>query len=188
MTPANLVALPAATDRPIPDFPRACARGISFRRIREMDQAFLSALYGSTRAEEVSVLPWSDAEKSDFLDMQFRAQHNHYMTHYPDADWLVIERDDEPIGRLYIEVWPSEIRVIDIALMPYARGTGLGRAVMKDVMALAAADGLGVGIHVEHNNPAMRLYRRLGFTKREDKGVYHLMRWDPTPAVGDAPT
>jgi hypothetical protein len=34
-----------------------------------------------------------------------------------------------------------------------------------------------VTIHVEKNNPAMRLYRRLGFTAVEDKGVYDLMRW-----------
>ena len=32
-------------------------------------------------------------------------------------------------------------------------------------------------IHVEKNNPAMRLYRRLGFRTEEDKGVYDLMRW-----------
>ena len=43
----------------------------------------------------------------------------------------------------------------------------------------AGADGLGedVSIHVEKQNPAMRLYRRLGFEIEEDKGVYDLMRW-----------
>jgi hypothetical protein len=34
-----------------------------------------------------------------------------------------------------------------------------------------------VSIHVEKFNPAMRLYRRLGFLTEEDKGVYDLMRW-----------
>jgi hypothetical protein len=34
-----------------------------------------------------------------------------------------------------------------------------------------------VSIHVEKLNPAMRLYRRLGFVTEEDKGVYDLMRW-----------
>ena len=41
----------------------------------------------------------------------------------------------------------------------------------------AAACGKDVSIHVEKFNPAMRLYRRLGFTTEEDKGVYDLMRW-----------
>ena len=34
-------------------------------------------------------------------------------------------------------------------------------------------------IHVEHNNPAMRLYKRLGFRKIDDNGIYHLMEWSP---------
>ena len=32
-----------------------------------------------------------------------------------------------------------------------------------------------MSIHVEKANPAMRLYRRLGFATLEDKGVYDLM-------------
>ena len=43
----------------------------------------------------------------------------------------------------------------------------------------AAAAGKDVSIHVEKFNPAMRLYRRLGFATEEDKGVYDLMRWTP---------
>jgi ribosomal protein S18 acetylase RimI-like enzyme len=34
-----------------------------------------------------------------------------------------------------------------------------------------------VRLHVEFNNPAMKLYRRLGFETIEDQGVYHLMEW-----------
>ncbi|WP_375565671.1 GNAT family N-acetyltransferase [Oceaniradius stylonematis] len=165
---------PAA--RTLPHLPRAAANGLAFRRIADADMGFLSALYAATRAEEVAPLPWSDAQKAAFLDQQFQAQHAHYMEHYPDADWLIAERGGAPAGRLYLERWPSEIRVIDIALMPDVRGQGLGRAMMEDVISLAGAGGLGVGIHVEKNNPAMRLYERLGFTPREDKGVYWLMR------------
>jgi hypothetical protein len=35
-----------------------------------------------------------------------------------------------------------------------------------------------VSIHVEKLNPAMGLYRRLGFICVEDKGVYDLMHWN----------
>jgi len=168
----------AADARALPPLPRAAANGLRFRRITDADMAFLCALYAAGRAEEVAPLPWTEAEKATFLAAQFDAQHAHYMQHYPDADWLIAERDGMPVGRLYLERWPSEIRVIDIALMPDTRGQGLGGAMMEDVIALAGADGLGVGIHVEKNNPAMRLYERLGFTPREDKGVYWLMRRD----------
>lgn len=175
--PGHTILAAARDARPLPVLPRAAARGLAFRRMNEDDLPFLGSLYASTRTEELAPLPWSAEEKRAFLEQQFRAQHAHYMQHYPDADWLVVEREGAPVGRLYLERWPSEIRIIDIALMPGARGTGLGRAMLEDVQALAARDGLGVGIHVEHNNPAMRLYLRLGFSRREDKGVYHLMHW-----------
>jgi ribosomal protein S18 acetylase RimI-like enzyme len=183
MTETPTAAIPKAAGRPLPEFARATRRGLCFRRIGEADLPFLAELYASTRRDELAPLPWSEAEKSAFLQMQFQAQHAHYMQHYPDADWLIVEQTGDAIGRLYLETWPSEIRIIDIALMPEARGAGLGQAMLEDVQALAARTGLGVGIHVEHNNPAMSLYRRLGFAKREDKGVYHLLRWEPSGPV-----
>ena len=53
-------------------------------------------------------------------------------------------------------------------------------------MAEGEASGLLVRIHVEENNPAMRLYLRLGFEKIEEQGIYHLMEWTPARAsVGE---
>ena len=48
---------------------------------------------------------------------------------------------------------------------------------LRDLMDEAAAAGKDVSIHVAKFNPAMRLYRRLGFAIEDDKGVYDLMRW-----------
>lgn len=160
-------------------YARAAARGLGFRPMTAQDLGLLSALYASTRAEELAPLPWSDAEKTSFLEMQFQAQHAHYLKHYPDAARLVIERSDVPVGRLYIERWPDQQRIIDIALAPEARGQGLGGALLRDIMDDARSERRAVGIHVEKQNPAMRLYRRLGFVTIEDKGVYDLLRWDP---------
>ncbi len=86
-------------------------------------------------------------------------------------------RAGEDIGRLYIERWPSQHCIIDIAFLPEHRGKGLGEALLRDLLDEAAAAGKDVSIHVEKLNPAMRLYRRLGFVTEEDKGVYDLMRW-----------
>jgi ribosomal protein S18 acetylase RimI-like enzyme len=161
--------------------------GAGFRAITPADMQFLCALYRSTREAELSRVPWSEAEKQRFIQMQFDAQHAHYQAHYPKAEWLVIERDGAPIGRLYLETWESEIRIIDIALMPQARGQGLGAAILRDLMDEARALGRSVGIHVEKTNPAMTLYRRLGFRPVEDKGVYDLLCWSADARTGDAP-
>jgi ribosomal protein S18 acetylase RimI-like enzyme len=158
---------------------RAADSGLTFRRSTDADLPFLARVYASTRAEELAVTPWSDAQKAAFLDMQFRAQHADYRKNYPEADWLVTMHAGEDIGRLYIERWPSQHCLIDIAFLPQHRGKGLGAALLRDLMDEAAAAGRTVSIYVEKFNPAMRLYRRLGFTTEEDKGVYDLMRWSP---------
>ena len=165
---------------PVPfGWTRAAAAGLTFRRISEADMKFLSRVYKSTRTEELALTTMSDEAKAAFLHMQFRAQHAHYQKHYPEADWLVIARDGHDIGRLYIERWPTQHRIIDISLLPEFRGTGAGEALLRDLMDEAAGVGKAVSIHVEKMNPAMRLYLRLGFKLEEDKGVYDLMRWTP---------
>ncbi|WP_246135735.1 GNAT family N-acetyltransferase [Mesorhizobium intechi] len=154
---------------------RSTELGLTFRPMTDADLPFLARVYASTRAEELAVTGWTEAQKTAFLDMQFRAQHAHYVKHYPNADWLLVRSGAEDIGRLYIERWPSQHRVIDIAFLPAYRRKGLGAALLGDLIDEARAVGKAVSVHVEKNNPAMQLYLRLGFTVAEDKGVYDLM-------------
>lgn len=157
-------------------------RGLRLRPITDDDLPFLAELYASTRREEVAQTPWSDEEKEGFLRWQFESQHQHYQTYYPGCEFLMIEREDggEPIGRLYVDRWEKEIRLVDIALVPDVRGQGLGGALLRELLAEGGARGLPVSIHVEYNNPALRLYRRLGFQHVDSNGVYYLMRWEPS--------
>jgi ribosomal protein S18 acetylase RimI-like enzyme len=167
---------------------RAADYGLDFRRITDADLPFLARVYASIRAEELAATDWSEEHKAAFLDQQFRAQHAHYQRYYPNADWLVTGHQGRDIGRLYVERWPSQHRIIDIAFLPEYRGRGLGEALLRDLLDEAAAAGKPVSIHVEKLNPAMRLYRRLGFVTEEDKGIYDLMRWTAPPSGAYAKT
>ena len=153
--------------------------GVALRPMLETDLAFLERVYGSTRESELAQTDWSDAQKAQFIAFQFKAQHQHYTTHYHGAEFLVIERDGLPVGRLYLHWRSDELRIVDIALLPEARGAGIGKALLDALMSRAAAQGKGVSIHVEQMNPAMRLYQRLGFVRIGEHGVYHLMAWRP---------
>lgn len=145
----------------------------------DADLAFLERVYGSTRETELAQTDWTDAQKAQFIGFQFRAQHQHYVGHYHGARFLVIERDGIAIGRLYLHWRADDLRIVDIALLPEARGAGIGRALLVALMMRAAGQGKGVSIHVEQMNPAMRLYLRLGFHQTGEHGVYHLMQWRP---------
>lgn len=128
------------------------------------------------------LVPWTSEQKSAFLDMQFTAQKLHYEQYYSDCEFLVIEVEGNPIGRLYIDRGDEDIRIIDIALLPEVRGRGIGRVLIGEILEEGQATRKRVSIHVEHDNPARRLYDRLGFQHVDTNGVYHLMEWRPVPA------
>jgi len=158
--------------------------GLRLRRAGEDDLPFLAEVYASTRREEVAKLPWSEEEKETFLRWQFDSQHRHYREYYPDCEFLVVERGgedgpSEPIGRIYVDRWKDQIRLVDVALLPEHRGRGLGGALLRELLAEGEARDLPVTIHVEYNNPALRLYRRLGFRHVDSNGIYYLMRREP---------
>jgi ribosomal protein S18 acetylase RimI-like enzyme len=148
---------------------------IALRPAGRDDEQLLFRVYTSTRAEELAVVPWDQAQKKAFLRAQFEAQARWYREHYSAASFDVVLVDGEPCGRLYVHRGASEIRIVDIALLPEHRGGGVGTALLSDLLAEADAGGKRVTIHVERLNPALRLYQRLGFSVAEDKGVYLLL-------------
>jgi len=152
---------------------------IGYRPVEPEDRDFLCKVYASTRREELAPLSWTDAQKQEFLKMQFEAQDRYYRKQYAGDAFLMIQLDGRSVGRLYVGRWEEEIRIIDIALLPEYRGSGIGSAILSDLLAEAESEGKPVRIHVEKQNPALRLYKRLGFVPIADRGVYDLMQWSP---------
>ena len=133
----------------------------------------------STRRAALAVVEWDEAHKAAFLPMPCAAQHQFYQERYTKTDLLLMLRDAVPVGRLSVARWQDEIRIVDIALLPPSRNTGIGTAILRDILAEAAGAHKPVRIHVEKFNPALRLYARLGFAPIADKGVYLFMEWAP---------
>jgi ribosomal protein S18 acetylase RimI-like enzyme len=152
---------------------------VTLRAAAEADRDFLLAVYGSTRAEELDQVPWPPGARAAFLDMQFTAQDQEYRRHNPDGRFDVIEVDGVPAGRLYVDLRPGDLRIVDIALLPSHRGLGIGARLLAALQAEAAVQGRIVSIHVEATNRAAELYERLGFVVAEVLGVYRRMEWTP---------
>jgi ribosomal protein S18 acetylase RimI-like enzyme len=144
----------------------------ALRPVTPGDNAFLASVYASTRAGEMAIVPWSDEQKEAFVAQQFAAQSAHYATHYPHMSADVVVVDGEPAGRLLVDRWDREIRIVDISLLPAFRGRGIGSTLLQELMAEAAESERSLSIHVERNNAALRLYERLGFEPAGDEGVY----------------
>lgn len=157
---------------------------LTLRPIITGDLPFLEALYASTRQAEVDRTGWPPLQKQAFLRQQFQAQHSYYQSHIPHGSFDLLVQGDRAIGRLYLAREPGLLRLVDISLLPEMRGQGLGTAVIQAVMKDAESTARRVQLHVENDNPAYRLYQRLGFQHREDRGIYQLLEWQPTAAGG----
>ena len=114
-------------------------------------------------------MPWDEAQKDGLPARAVRRAGRWYREHYTRRELRRRPVDGEPAGRLYVHRGESEIRIVDIALLPEHRGDGVGSALLRDLLAEADADGKRVTIHVERLNPALRLYERLGFAVAEDR-------------------
>lgn len=141
------------------------------------DHEFLVGLYGSTREEELSQVAWAPGQLEAFVRMQFAAQDTEYRRHNPHGSFDVVEVDGRPVGRLIVDRRPADIRVVDVSLVPQARGAGIGTRLLEDLIEEARATGRIVSIHVEAHNRAAGLYARLGFAVAADLGVYRRMEW-----------
>ncbi|ETW95057.1 MAG: hypothetical protein ETSY1_32160 [Candidatus Entotheonella factor] len=159
--------------------------GITFRPISDDDMPFLYEVFVSTRVDELAPLGWTDEQIDAFLRPQFHAQHTHYHAYFKGATYDLIVLDEQAIGRLYLYRTDTELRILDIALLPSHRQQGIGGVLLQDLLDEARAGQKTVGIYVEKFNPALRLYQRLGFREMEDTGVYYRMEWSaeaPSPA------
>lgn len=158
---------------------------ITLRPMTPDDMPFLYQVYASTRLEELAPVGWTPEQVGEFLTQQFTAQHQFYQEHYENATYNVIIADGQQVGRLYLARWPTEIRIMDIALLPAYRGLGIGSALLQAILEEGERTGKRVSIHVEKVNPALRLYERLGFRPSADRGVYWFMEWQPTVQPSD---
>jgi GNAT superfamily N-acetyltransferase len=159
---------------------------IGLRPVGPGDEPFLYLVYASTRADELALVDWDEAQKDAFVRMQFTAQHRYYHEQFPDAAYQIILVDGQPGGRLYVERAVDEVLIVDIALLPEYRGRGIGTHLLHALQAEAALAGKPLRIHVERFNPALRLYARLGFRMIADRGVYLFLEWAPTAQPSNA--
>lgn len=153
---------------------------VQLRPATDDDREFLVGLYGSVRAEELAMVSWEEGQQEAFVRMQFNAQDAEYHRMNPNGTFDVIELQGRPVGRLYVDRRPTEIRIVDISLLPQARGGGIGGGLLAELMREATESGRRLTIHVEVANRAGNLYSRLGFVEAARQGPYRRMEWTPS--------
>jgi ribosomal protein S18 acetylase RimI-like enzyme len=83
------------------------------------------------------------------------------MAHF---EWArIIMLSARPVGLLKVVREGSEWDLVQIQLVPEMQGAGLGKRLVEGVIAEARNAGASLRLSVLRENPARRLYERLGF-------------------------
>lgn len=117
--------------------------------MRQMTDADLAAVLSAERASHLA--PWSEAIFRDCLRAGYCC--------------LVAERAGEAIGHAVMSVAAGECHVLNLCVVPQAQGRGLGRRLLRRLLALARRRDVDTAfLEVRASNRrAIALYRSEGF-------------------------
>jgi ribosomal protein S18 acetylase RimI-like enzyme len=154
--------------------------GLSLRPARPSDQAFIESLYHSTRDD----LQLIDADR-DFIetliDQQHHAQTLSYSERFPDAVYFIVETQHERIGKVSIDFNHNEIHIIDLSLIPAARGKGYGAQIIKALKKASSSVCTPLVLNVYKSNIiAKQLYQTEGFKVIRSDQLIDSMAWYPS--------
>jgi ribosomal protein S18 acetylase RimI-like enzyme len=136
---------------------------VTLRPVGDDDEAFLRALYATTRAAGLRMLPTE--MQATFADSQYDLQRRHYLVHHPGATWSVVELDGRAVGRFVVDRTVEPWLLVDISIHPDDRNRGIGTRLITDLRDQAFCEGNKVALTVWSNNHgAKSLYGRLGFS------------------------
>lgn len=141
------------------------------------DQPFLDALYRSTR-DDLAAMPVDESFRAQLVSMQQQAQVQGLRRTFPQAQYFLLEREAEAIGRLVVDAAGNHMHLVELAIAPAARRAGAGSAVLRALQTLAAQRDQALTLSVGMANPlARRLYARLGFVVTAVDALQEQMRW-----------
>ena len=159
--------------------------GLSVKPAQSDDRAFLETVYRSSR-EDLSAMQGERDLVQSVYELQYRVLQEGAGNAFPNAMHFVIEKTRERVGGLIVDFGHNEVRIVYLALVPAARGQGLGKAVLQGIQKAAASAGAPVAVTVWHNNPlAKRTYLALGFIVESSTPAAERMVWYPGRAQVD---
>lgn len=147
------------------------------------DEAFLKALYTSTREEDAAMWGLPEEQASALVDMQYRAQKMQYDAQYPDAKHEIILLDEVPVGRAMATRNETEVHAIDLAIRPEYRSRGIGSMILKNWAREAEETSRAFTFSVAKSNfKAISLYQRLGFVFTGETVSHYYVEGKPRQA------
>jgi ribosomal protein S18 acetylase RimI-like enzyme len=138
---------------------------VDIRPVAELDFPFLFRLQEILRRPTLeATVGWDPGREAARLRATIR----------PGRDQIV-GFEGRDIGVLGVTRQPHRLWLRRIQLLPDSQGRGIGAAILRAILAQGRQAGLPVFLRVRRENPAVRLYRRLGFrVMAQDETKYEM--------------
>jgi ribosomal protein S18 acetylase RimI-like enzyme len=144
------------------------------------DEPFLFDLYCAVRAPEFALLTLPEPQKQQLIRMQYTAQMNGYSSEFPESGFEIVSNDERKAGRIWIARRADSFHLVDIAILPEARNSGIGTSLLRELQREAEAAQKPVRLSVfRFNQGSVRFHQRLGFTVTHEDEIQLYLEWNP---------
>jgi ribosomal protein S18 acetylase RimI-like enzyme len=138
----------------------------TLRAASAADAPFVYEMHRATMKDYVTqVWGWDEAFQAEMFSKWFVPE-----------QFQIIVLDGQDVGLLAVEQRATELFLSTIEILPAYQGRGLGAAVVRSILAQAAAARVPAALQVLKVNPARRLYERLGFSISGETATHYQMR------------
>ena len=142
------------------------ARHIDIQQAKAEHYDFALHLYLLTmRPYMQELIVWDEQEQRASFAAQWKRE-----------EVRIISVDGKDVGWLQVAELPAEIRLQKFFVSPQYQRSGIGSEVLRNLLATWRSTGKKIVLKVLKNNPARRLYERLGFSVVAEAGVIFRMR------------
>ena len=127
------------------------------------------------RARTEALIPWRADRQREVVESALRS-----------GGMQVIVVDGAVSGWLHVHENAELIELLQLYLVPKQQRRGIGTAILRALQDRARAHRRPLRLNVLVNNPARRLYERLGFHIERSDAIKHYMSWRAAGAAAGA--
>lgn len=146
---------------------------LQIREFAESELDYKNKLFAENKLTQLGAEHWSDDLKTQIVNMQFLAQQNHISIYFPNARDSIILYEKKRTGRIVYEISNNNFHLIDIIIEQKQQKKGIGSKVIKKFIQ----ENKSLSLHVDFDNPALELYKKLGFKIIEQRNHQYYMEY-----------
>lgn len=110
---------------------------------------------------------WDENQQKDF-----------HKNHFLAKETEIIQFDNQDVGFVVIKFLENQARIEEINIIKKYHNNGIGTKIISDVQTKALKLNLPVWLQVLKVNPAINLYKRLGFTITTENATHFQMQFN----------